>query len=235
MTSGTLTLLEREMYTEAEAARLLNVPPATLHYWLEGKTGRAGKIHPPVIRTEPKGPGAAVTWAEFVEAGALRQYRKDMKLKLQDLRSFVDELRERFGIPYPLADLRPLVSGREIVLEAQEQSGLPGELWLVTRAGGQLLLTPASESFVRRARWDGDVATGWRPHDDEDSPVLIDPEVRFGRPAVNGVSTEILWEHADDGEDEDEIAQVFGLTAAEVSWAVIYEKTRRTKQVRRSA
>ena len=44
MTDG--TLLEREMYAEAGAARLLNVAPSTLHYWLEGRTGRAGKVHP---------------------------------------------------------------------------------------------------------------------------------------------------------------------------------------------
>ncbi len=50
-----LRLLEREMYAEAEAARLLDVAPGTLHYWLEGKTGRAGKVHRPVIRQEPKG------------------------------------------------------------------------------------------------------------------------------------------------------------------------------------
>ncbi len=55
-----LRLLEREMYAEAEAARLLDVAPGTLHYWLEGKTGRAGKVHRPVIRQEPKGTGASV-------------------------------------------------------------------------------------------------------------------------------------------------------------------------------
>lgn len=230
-----LTLLEREMYTEAEAARLLAVPQGTLHYWLEGKPGRAGRIHPPVIRTEPKGPGAAVTWAEFVEAGALRQYRKDMKVKLQDLRDFIDELRNKFGVPYPLADQRPYASGRELVMQAQEESNLPGELWLVTRAGGQLLLTPPSESFLRRARWEGHVATGWRPHEPEDSPVLIDPEVRFGRPAVGGVSTEVIWEHSDDGEDDQEIARVYGLPVSDVVWALAYEKPRRGEQVRRSA
>ena len=64
-----LRLLEGEMYAEAEAARLLDVAPSPLQYWVEGKTGRAGKEHCPVIRQEPKGPRAPVTWAEFVEAG----------------------------------------------------------------------------------------------------------------------------------------------------------------------
>ena len=69
-----VALLEREVSAEAEAARLLNVAQSTLHSWLEGKTGRGGKVHRPVTRQEPKGTSAAVTWAEFVEAGLLHQY-----------------------------------------------------------------------------------------------------------------------------------------------------------------
>ena len=43
------TVLEREMYTEAAAARLLRVAPGTLHYWLEGGQ-RGDKVYQPVIR-----------------------------------------------------------------------------------------------------------------------------------------------------------------------------------------
>ena len=35
-----VTVLDREMYSEAEAARLLGLPQNTLNYWLEG--GRRG-------------------------------------------------------------------------------------------------------------------------------------------------------------------------------------------------
>lgn len=102
-----LSSLEREMYAEAEAARLLNVAPSTLHGWFEGKPGRAGKVHLPVIRQEPKGAGAAVTWLDFVEAGLPRQYRREPKVPLPELRVFIDLLRQRLGVPYPLADQRP--------------------------------------------------------------------------------------------------------------------------------
>lgn len=37
-------------------------------------------MHRPVIRQNPKGTGAPVTWAEFVEAGLLRQYRRELKV-----------------------------------------------------------------------------------------------------------------------------------------------------------
>jgi hypothetical protein len=36
-----VSVLEREMFTEAEAARLLRVPQRTLNYWLEGGEVRA--------------------------------------------------------------------------------------------------------------------------------------------------------------------------------------------------
>ena len=79
------------------------------------------------------------------------------------------------------------------MLRVQEAAKLPDELGLVTVAGGQLLLTGLSGCFLRWARWEGDIATGWRLAD-EASTVLIDPGVRFGRPSVGGISTEVIWE-----------------------------------------
>jgi hypothetical protein len=64
-------------------------------------------VHRPVIREEPKGTGAGVTWAELVEAGLLREYRRELKVPLPELRAFIDLLRQQFDVPYPLADWRP--------------------------------------------------------------------------------------------------------------------------------
>jgi hypothetical protein len=107
-----VALLEREMYAEAEAARLLNVAQSTLHYWLEGKTGRGGRVHRPVIRQEPKGHGAAVTWAEFVEAGLAASVPPRAQGSAARAPAFIDLLRQRFDVPYPLADRRPYASGK---------------------------------------------------------------------------------------------------------------------------
>ncbi len=165
----------------------------------------------------------------------LRQYRGELKVPRPELRAFIDLLRERFDVPYPLADRRPYASGKALVLEAQEAAGLPGDFWLVTVAAGQLLLTPPSESFLRRTRWEGEIATGWRPHEEQDSAVLIDPTVRFGRPAVGHISTEVIREQSDDGEDNEEIADVYGLTPRDVAWALAYEKPRRAQATQRIA
>jgi uncharacterized protein (DUF433 family) len=219
-------VLEREMYSEAEAARLLRVAQGTLHYWLEGGV-RRGKRYKPVIRQEPKGE-RSVSWAEFVEAGLLRQYRREHQVPMPELRAFIDTLRNELDVPYPLAHERPFVGvGRQLVVEAQDEAGLAPEFFLVAKARDQLVLTASSQSFVDRVTWESDVATAWRPHDDRDSPVRVSPIHRFGRPAVAGISTEVLWEHEDGGESVDEIGEAFSLSPRDVRWALSYENSLR--------
>ena len=220
-----MSVLEREMFAEAEAARLLGVAQGTLHYWLDGGV-RRGRTYRPILRTEATN-SRAVTWAEFVEAALLRQYRRDLNVPMAELRAFIELLRDRYGVPYPLADRRPYVVGRELVLRAQDEVGLDPEFCLVAEVRGQLILTAPSQRFLERVTWDGDIAAAWRPHEDPNSPVRMAPDVRFGKPAIKGISTEVLWEHDEAGEDVHEIAEAFGLSVSDVRWALSYESSAR--------
>ena len=220
-----VNVLEREMFTEAEAARLLQVPQNTLNYWLEGGEYR-GRKYRPVIREQPKGSRAAVTWAEFVEAGLLRQYRR-LRVPMAELRAFIDQIRREFGVPYPLAHELPFVSGRELLSSAQDDAGLDADLCLVATVRGQYVLTPAADSFYKRVTWEDDTAAAWRPHDDPHSPVIMRPGTRSGRPSVKGISTEALWEHAQAGETVADIAEIFGLADEDVRWGLAYETSAR--------
>jgi uncharacterized protein (DUF433 family) len=217
----TATVLDRDIFSEAEAARLLRVAQSTLHYWLDGGQ-RRGRVYPPVIRVEARGE-RQVTWAEFVEAGLLRSYRRDLQVPMTELRNFIDYLRQEYQVPYPLAHEQPLVSGRTLVLRAQEATELSSDFWLVTDVGGQMLLTPPGADFLKRVRFEAGVAASWRPHDDVDSPVQIEPLRRSGRPNVAGISTEAIWEHVEAGEAPEDVAEAFDLSRQDVSWALAYE------------
>lgn len=223
---ASMSVLDREMFSEAEAARLLRVAQSTLNYWLEGGV-RRNKTYKPILRVEPQGDRSSVTWAEFIEAGLLREYRRTHGVPMAELRAFIELLREGLGVPYPLAHRRPFVADRRLVLEAQETAGLEADFCLVAEVSGQLILTPPSQFFVDRVTWDGDLALGWRPHEDRRSPVRMSPDVRFGRPSVRGVSTEVLWEHAEAGEDVDELATAFDVSPDDVRWALAYETSLR--------
>ena len=214
-------VLDREMYTVSEAARLLEVSPSTLRYWLEGGEQR-GKHYRPVIRQEPER-GSAVTWAEFVEAGLLREYRRTHRIPMSQLRDFIDDLRQQLGVPYPLAHERPFISGRDLVLRAQQASQLDADFQLVVFANDQLLLTPAADSFVNRVEWHDGIAAALKPAADRRSTVRIDPELRFGRPSVAGVSTSAIFEQSESGEPAPVIADMFGIDVRDVRWAIAYE------------
>jgi uncharacterized protein (DUF433 family) len=225
---GVATTLDREVYSEADAARILRVAPATLHWWLEGGK-RRGKTYPPVLRPEPTGK-RSLTWAEFVEAGLLRGYRRDLGVQLPELRRFIDRLRAETGVPYPLAHHRPWAGGGRLILEQQQESGLPGDLSLVVVTEDQaLLFTEPAQAFLRRVDWDAaGAAASWRPHEDEGSPVLCDPLVRFGHPAIKGISTEAIDGHLRAGEDEVEVAEQYDLAVEDVLWARAYELSQRS-------
>ena len=60
------------------------------------------------------------------------------------------------------------------------------------------------------------------------SPVVIDPLVRFGRPAVEGVATERLWELHDAGESIVGIARDYDMAEPLVRAGVSYEEHQRS-------
>ena len=69
---------------------------------------------------------------------------------MRELRDFIDRLRDRYDTPYPLARERPFVADRRLLRTAQEAAYLDADFCLVAEVSGQLILTPASESFYQR-------------------------------------------------------------------------------------
>jgi uncharacterized protein (DUF433 family) len=222
-----LSILERPVYGVAEAAGLLGLRPDRARAWLDGYR-RGGVQYAPVIREESSG-DEVVTWGEFVELGYLREYRRS-GVPLQRLRPVIDGLRRGFKTPYPLATARPYVLGKELVLEVQERNDLPQAIAIVIRSGQQIVLADDANRFFRKVEFDppgqGEVR---RLHPaGPASPVVIDPLVRFGRPTVQGVATERLWELFDAGETADQIAGDYEMPAELVRAAVAYEEQLRS-------
>lgn len=112
-------------------------------------------------------------------------------------------------------------------MPGQDATGLDAGPRLVAAVRGQYVLTLATGAFYKRVTWQGDIAVAWRPHDDPQSPVLIRPGMRAGRPAIKGVSTEAIWEHEQADETVSEIAADFDLDEEDVRWALAYETSAR--------
>ncbi|WJK41571.1 DUF433 domain-containing protein [Solwaraspora sp. WMMA2056] len=210
------------MFTEAAAARLLRVPPSTLRRWLAVTDGRQRRSDPADGRAGPPG-RRMLDWAEFVEAAYLREHRQLHRVSMTGLPIFLASLRDQFGVPHPIADRRVFTDGRAVVRKVQAAAGLHPRWWLVVTIGDRLTLTPQAAAFHRRVDWAGNTAASYRPDPNPDSPIRVRPDVRFGRPAIGGVSTETIAEHQAAGTDPETIAEMYALTPADVAWALAYE------------
>ena len=217
-----ITVLDRELYDISLAAHVLKMPPSTLQWWLEGGP-RHGKNHPPVIREKATG-SKIVTWGELVEARYLLAYRRDLRVSLKELRTWMDLVRERVGVRYPLAHQSPWVGeGQKLLTDAQMSAGLPEELWAMWQASsGQILLLPPAEAFLERVTFKDDEAVRIHPVG-KSSPIVIDPQVRFGVATVKGIPTEAITEQVDAGDPIEMVADDFGLDLAEVAAVLDYE------------
>ena len=222
-TVTTVDLLDRRVMTAPEAARQLNIPPTTLIRWLEGEH-RGARVYPPVLRESPTG-AADMSWGEVVEARYLRAYRAK-NVPMQRLRPFITDMRQQFGVPYPLAHFKPFASGRRLLLEVQQGLNLPENLQAVYEvSSGQLILDPKVVGFLDRVDFADSgrqEAIRIRPAGKE-SPVVIDPLIASGASTVRGTRTEILAEQASAGTPVDEIADDFGMPVELVKAALAYE------------
>ena len=93
---------------------------------------------------------------------------------------------------------------------------------LVNNAGGPIKRQERQITWPD-ADWADDIAVGWRPHDDPLSPVRMAPDIRFGKPAIKGITTRALWEHVEAGEDMLDVAHAFEVDVDDVRWALAYE------------
>lgn len=216
-----VAVLDRPVYGMSQVDRLLGVPAGTARRWIDGYE-RAGKRYPPVIRTDPTGDDV-VKWGEFVEAQLLAGYR-DKGVPLQRMRPAIQRMREEFGVPYPLAHFRPLVQGRELVQEIQDEVNLDRALRLViVLRNGQLAWSPETEEFVEKLDFGtGGEVVRLRPLG-KGSPVQLDPSRAFGMPTVRSVTTETIAEEFRTGSAPEQIAEDYALDLDDVHAALRYE------------
>lgn len=222
-----VSMLERPVYNYAEVDRLLRLTPGTAKRWIDGYE-RGKRIYEPVVRQE-RTDSPWVTWGEFVEARLLAEFRSSVPMI--KLRPVVNWLRERVDQEYPLAYARPFLmpEGRELLVNAQFETQLEKELWMVVPSQqGVLRLSPTSTRFTSAVRYpDSEGPAEYIIADTATPDVWLHPSRRQGQPTVAGIRTETLAELVAAGEPVQFVADTYGFSADAVEQAVAYEATRR--------
>ena len=81
------------------------------------------------------------------------------------------------------------------------------------------LLTPVNHGLL----FDEGIAERWRPS----AGILIDPEVQFGSPCIEGtrIETESVWSFRQSGSSPDELARLYRVGEEMIGQALAWEET----------
>jgi len=214
-------------YSLSEAAHYLRLSPATLRSWIVGRsypTSGGARTWPPLVKPAQSNPATLSFW-NLVEAHVLRALRTEHGVPVPALRESLQYAEEKLGIDKLLLRKDLLTDAGRVFLERY------GQLIELSNSG-QLAMRQVFEAHLRRVEWDpAKLPIRFFPFLSSDAPIdkriiAIDPDVAFGRPIIQraGVSTRVVRDRLDAGEDLDDIATDYTLTRGEIEQAVLYER-----------
>jgi uncharacterized protein (DUF433 family) len=207
-------LRQAPAYAMAEAAHYLRLPTSTLRAWCLGQAYGPKQSRPPFERVieiaDPK--AKALSFMNLVEAHVLASLRRELEVPLPKIRDAVVYLQYELNSSRPLAEQRFYTDGADLLVEH-----LGGLLNLNRR---QYEIKDVIQAYLRRVERDASglpiklypltrvQAPGQQP-----SHIVIDPQVAFGRPVLvgTGIPTAVLAERFKAGEDEDALADDYGV------------------------
>lgn len=229
MASGTLydgrDPREMPAYGVADAARFIDVPPATLRSWVAGRTTRAqqgGTPSEPLI-TAADPAGRRLSFYNLVEAHVLRALRTRHDVPMKHVRPAIAYAEKELRIQRLLLSREMQTAGGDIFLEHF------GHLVNLSKSG-QLAVKELLAAQLERVERDSSAIPirlyPLVPGEKEDRSVVIDPRVSFGRPTVagSGIQTAVLVQRIDAGENVTDVAADYGLTEAQIVAAAVFER-----------
>lgn len=231
-TEKSIPIFDNPAYSASEAARILNLPAATVKAWCFGQAYRSAAGSPkrfqPVIRPADAA-ARLVSFANLCELHVLSAIRRHHKISLSKVRDSVEYVRSQLGADRPLIDRQFHTNGVDLFVEhashllnvsKQGQEALRGDFELALarierdRNGSPIRLFPFSRSSVSGA--------------EQPKSIVIDPRLSFGRPVLSGVAvpTEVIVDRFRAGDSVAEMAKDYGVDEKEIEEALRFEQRR---------
>jgi len=230
MTTKSDIRFTRPLYTSAEAARIVGVPPSTFASWAKGYVRRrSGKrdVAGAAVVTALKAPSQmpSIPFIGLAEGLVLAAVRKS-GVPLQRVRPAFDVLARELGVEHALASKRLYTDGAEILFDYSTKPRRAGAAEvgeLVVVRNKQRVFTEVVEQYLRRLEYakDGYARLLHLPAYTR-ADVVCDPERSFGSPifARGGVRVDDVLDRFQAGESLEDLADDFGVPSADLEDAL---------------
>lgn len=197
-------------YQIADAAKYAQISPQTVAAW--------HKLEAALLKQREE--RAALSYLQLIEVAVVAAFRK-AGVPMPRIRKARAWAAHELKSEYPFAEYKFKENARHLYLDSQ-QIDVKENTVVQADAEGQL----EWESVIGRLREfeyeDHGIVLKWHVAG-KGSPIIIDPRVSFGAPAVKGVPTWILLGRFNAGESDSDIADDFGLKKEEVREALKFE------------
>lgn len=205
-------------YSVSDAARYAAANLKTVTYWHY----RGGALGPALPGKERRRP---LSYLQLVEVAFVSTFRH-LGVSLQRIRRAREYAAQTFNSEFPFAEYRWQTEGKHLLIDLKEidRAAEIGRL-VVANKGGQIAWQPLVGERFAQFDYERGLALVWHVAG-RTSPVIIDPRIAFGAPAVRGIPTWVLKGRWRAGESMEEIQSDFDLHLDEIRHALAFEGIR---------
>lgn len=196
-------------YQIAEAANYAQVAPQTVAAW--------HRIEAELLKQREQ--RSALSYMQLIEVAVVAAFRK-AGVPMPRIRKARAWAAHELKSEYPFAEYKFKENAKHLYLDAQQIDVGPDTV-IQADTGGQLEWASVI-GRLKEFEYEEQVALRWHVAGAE-KPIIIDPRISFGAPAVRGIATWVLRGRFDAGESESDIAEDFGLDRDEVREALKFE------------
>jgi len=165
-----------------------------------------------------------LSYLQLVEVAFVATLRH-MGVSLRRIRIARDFLESAFGMEYPFATMKLQTDGARVLYDLRDCEGRWAERLLgEASAAGQVIWADPIRDRITEFQYEHGVAIRWFPRG-RAVPIVVDPQVQFGTPilADSALPTLVVKERYQAGETIQEIKQDFGIEAAAIRHALVFE------------
>ena len=165
---------------------------------------------------------AALTYLQLIEVAVVAAFRR-MGVPMKNIRATREYAANNLKCEFPFATFRFKENSKRLFLDSHDLEDVaPGHV-VSTDQGGQI----EWETIIGRLRefdYEDEHGLALRWHvAGRSSPILIDPRIAFGTPAIKGTPTWIIKGRWDAGESDSDIAEDFRIDSSDVKEALKFE------------
>ncbi len=202
-------------YGVSEAARFADVTGATVRNWQ-----RLGNRPSPL---SPRDRGKGLSYLQLIELAVVAAVR-EAGVTLPVIRETREYMSRVLKSEFPFAEYKFKTDGKALWVDFIDAGGAQRDGTILKASGRGQLAWAEIIGKLREFEYDEEagLAVRWHLAGDQSS-VVIDPRLQFGKPSVRGVPTWILAERAKSGDSIEYLARDYAIPESAVADALAFE------------